>query len=128
MWKLKKIFSKAYEWNFIRCICGGNHIQSYLISFWIKCSTRRVYFKLSNIYEPNALEKLIKHNKDIVGAVYATKYEEQKKVIEYFGKEEEVDAARSLLPLLVELKYQGWHKSSSSLFIENYLHSIILLF
>lgn len=41
------------------------------------------------IYEKDSIERLLKHNKDIVGATYNTKYEEQSKVIEYLDDEDE---------------------------------------
>lgn len=41
------------------------------------------------VYEPDTLKKLLAHNKDIVGATYNTKYEEQSLVIEYLDKPEE---------------------------------------
>lgn len=41
------------------------------------------------IFEPDYLERLIKHDKDIIGATYNTKYEQQELVIEYLDKPEE---------------------------------------
>lgn len=39
------------------------------------------------IYEPDTLEKLLAHKKDIIGGMYFTKYEKQAPVIEYLDDE-----------------------------------------
>jgi len=41
------------------------------------------------VYEPDCLERLLAHDKDIVGATYNTKYETQTKVIELLDEEKE---------------------------------------
>ena len=39
------------------------------------------------VFEKDALDKLLAHDKDIVGAIYNTKYEKQELVIEYLSKD-----------------------------------------
>ena len=41
------------------------------------------------VFNPDALERLLAHDKDIVGAIANTKYEKQEKVIEYLDQPEE---------------------------------------
>ena len=41
------------------------------------------------VYEPEYLTKLINHDKDIIGGIANTKYEEQKPVVEYLDQPEE---------------------------------------
>lgn len=38
------------------------------------------------ILPPDTLDRLLEHNKDIVGGVYMTKYEEQRPVVEFFNE------------------------------------------
>lgn len=40
------------------------------------------------IYEPDSLERLLKHDKDIIGATYYTKYENPQLVIEYLDEKD----------------------------------------
>ncbi len=40
------------------------------------------------IYEPDTLERLLEHDKDIIGGLYYTKYEVQEPVLEYLDKKE----------------------------------------
>ena len=41
------------------------------------------------IYEPDTLERLVEANRDIIGGLYYTKYEDKAPVLEYFDKPEE---------------------------------------
>jgi len=49
------------------------------------------------VYEPDCLDRLLAHKKDIVGATYNTKYETQTKVIEHLdGEKEELFKCKAL--------------------------------
>lgn len=83
---LKMTAHSKHDYCFIVSTRGYNTSENrnYIATQAIKKGCSHLFFVDDDmVFEPDILDKLLAHNKDIVGAVYNTKYEVQSPVVEY---------------------------------------------
>jgi hypothetical protein len=81
------IANNKFDFEFIVSTRGYNTSENrnYIASQAIKKGCSHLFFVDDDmILDTDTLERLIKHDKDIVGGVYMTKYEKQEPVVEFF--------------------------------------------
>ena len=90
---LETIVKSKNNYKFIVSTRGYNTAENrnYISAQAVKSGCTHLMFTDDDmIYEHDTIEKLLAHDKDIVGGLYKTKYEEQNDLIEYLdGKKEE---------------------------------------
>ena len=89
---LRMVAHSKYDYKFFVSTRGyntaenGNYISAQAVN--AKCDyLLRVDDDM--IYEPDTIDRLLEHKKDIIGGMYYTKYEVQAPVIEYVGEKKE---------------------------------------
>lgn len=91
---LRLIAHSKHEYNFLVSTRGYNTSEN---RNWIATqavnngSTHLFFVDDDMILPPDTLDRLLDHNKDIVGAVYNTKYEVQAPVIEYLDEKSDME-------------------------------------
>ena len=94
---LRLIAHSKHEYEFIISTRGFNTSENrnYIASQAIKRDCTHLFFVDDDmIFPEDTLDRLLAHDKDIVGAVYNTKYEVQTPVIEYDGEKSETEIFR----------------------------------
>lgn len=87
---LKMIAHSKLDYHIVVSTKGYNTSENrnYIAAQALKNNCTHLFFVDDDmVFEPDTLERLLAHDKDIVGAVYKTKYETQDDVIEYLDNE-----------------------------------------
>lgn len=83
---LELVAYSKYDYEFIVSTRGYNTSENrnYIAAQAIKKGCTHLFFVDDDIIvEPDTLNRLLVHDKDIVGGIYMTKYEKQEPVVEY---------------------------------------------
>jgi len=86
---LRLVAHSKYDYHFIVSTRGYNTAENrnYISAQAVKSGCDYLMMVDDDmIYEPDTIDRLVAHDKDIVGGVYMTKYEVQADVNEYFDK------------------------------------------
>jgi len=87
---LKLVAHSKLDYHFIVSTKGYNTSENrnYIAAQAVKNDCTHLFFVDDDmVFEPDTLDRLLAHDKDIVGAIYKTKYETQAEVIEYLNEE-----------------------------------------
>lgn len=91
---LRLIAHSKHDYYFIVSTKGYNTSENrnYIAAQAVKNNCAYLFFADDDmIFPPDTLDRLLAHNKDIVGGVYNTKYEVQSPVIEYLDEKSETE-------------------------------------
>lgn len=81
-----------YDWHIIVSTRGYNTSENrnYIAAQSVKNNCDYLFFVDDDmVIPPNTVDKLLAHNKDIIGGIYLTKYENPKPVVEYLDEKKD---------------------------------------